>query len=99
MNPILYYGGTMALYGLEIFLSIIVKDIGQVFGFIGAIAGTSLSFFIPSLLFTLGYYKFTNEETKEKYKCLNIASMINFVAGLGFFAFFLFADIKGLEGG
>ena len=28
MNPVLYYGGTMALYGLEIFLSIIVKDIG-----------------------------------------------------------------------
>lgn len=60
MNPIFYYSITLSLYGLEIFLSIIINDIGKVFGFIGAIATTSMTFFIPSLLFTMGYYKYAS---------------------------------------
>merc|ERR1711935_754977 len=97
MNPAIYYSMTMVLYVLEIFLSIIIKDISQVFGFIGAIAGTSLSFFIPSILFSVGYSKFASERKKRKYRWLNIAAWLNFIAGLGFFAFFLYADIIGLR--
>jgi hypothetical protein len=57
MNPIIYYSVTIALYILEIYLSIIISDISDIFGFIGTIAGTSLSFFMPSIMFNIAYKK------------------------------------------
>ena len=55
MNPIIYYVVTLVLYAVEVYLAIVVTNIGDVFGFIGTIAGTSLSFFIPSVLFCKSY--------------------------------------------
>ena len=51
----LYYPTSILLYALEIYLSIQIDSISTVFGFIGTIAGTSLSFFIPSVLFYKAY--------------------------------------------
>ena len=58
MNPLIYVAVTLALYGVEIYLAIVVQDIGNVFGFIGTIAGTSLSFFIPSVVYCRAFKKY-----------------------------------------
>lgn len=58
MNPLIYVAVTLALYGVEIYLAIVVQDIGNVFGFIGTIAGTSLSFFIPSVVYCRAFNKY-----------------------------------------
>jgi hypothetical protein len=42
MNPVLYYLLTALLFGLEMYLGIVVKDITTIFGYIGTIAGTGL---------------------------------------------------------
>lgn len=97
MNPVIYYSGTLVLYVIEVWLSIIIKSIAQVFGFIGAFAGTSLSFFIPSILFTIGYRRFATNIQLEEMKKLNRVSIINFIIGIFFFGFFLYACIIGLE--
>ena len=94
MNPLLYYLGALLLYAIEVWLSIEIKSIAQIFGFIGAFAGTSLSFFIPSILFSVGYRKFTKEDTLSN---LNKISILNFALGIFFFVFFLYACIVGLE--
>lgn len=96
MNPVFYYSITIALYAFEIFLSIIISDISKVFGFIGAIATTSMTFFIPSLLFSMSYYKFASFEDKKKYRTLNKISIVNFIAGIGFTVFFFYADILSI---
>lgn len=55
MNPYIYYSVTILLFAIEIYLSIVIKDISKVFGFIGTFAGTSLSFFMPSIIFNIAY--------------------------------------------
>ena len=74
MNPWIYYLATFALYGLEIYLSIVIDDIGEIFGFIGTIAGTSLSFFIPSVLFCRAFSMFASSRFKTYHKSLYMVS-------------------------
>jgi len=62
MSPWIYYSVTLSLYILEILAAIAISDIGNIFGFIGTIAGTSLSFFIPSILYLEGVKAFTTTE-------------------------------------
>ena len=94
MNPILYVGITLALYGVEIWLSIVVQDIGNVFGFIGTIAGTSLSFFIPSVVYCRAFNKFA---AKGQDKCLYNVAILNFIVGLGFFGLLLYSNVLSLQ--
>lgn len=62
MNPIIYYSVSILLYALEVFLSIVIKDISNVFNFIATIAGTSLSFFLPSAFYMVAIKKFGTDE-------------------------------------
>jgi hypothetical protein len=55
MNLSIYAGASLGIYILEVVLAITIKDIGTVFGFIGTFASTSISYFIPSILFCKGY--------------------------------------------
>jgi amino acid permease len=93
MNPAFYIGLTLALYAVEIYLAIVVQDIGDIFGFIGTIGGTSLSFFIPSVLYFRACDKFGKNESKTLY---NFA-IINFLMGIIFFGLLLFSNILSLK--
>ena len=93
MNPVLYYGITIGLYGVEIWLAIVIKDIGNVFGFIGTIAGTSLSFFIPSVIYCRAFNKFCLHEDRTLY----YIAIVNFMVGIIFFGVFLYSNILSLE--
>lgn len=97
MNPCIYYSATLILYAAEIYMAIAVSDIGDVFGFIGTIAGTSLSFFIPSIMFCFAFTKFANASYKQRFGNLNLISITNGVIGIAFFALFLYANILSLE--
>lgn len=65
MNPIIYNSVTVLLYVAEIIMAIVISDISKVFGFIGTIAGTSLSFFIPSVLFCMSVKMFLPSDQKD----------------------------------
>ena len=96
MNPLIYYFATFVLYSMEIWLAIVVNDIGNIFGFIGTIAGTSLSFFIPSVLFCKAFNMFASKRFKQKNRQLFVLSIANFVVGIGFFGLFLYSNILSL---
>ena len=98
MNPVIYYLATFVLYAMEIWLSIVVDDIGNIFGFIGTIAGTSLSFFIPSVLFCKAFNMFASKRYKQQNRRLFVFSIVNFVLGIGFFGLFLYSNILSLQG-
>jgi F0F1-type ATP synthase assembly protein I len=98
MNPAIYVVTTIGLYAVEIYLAIVVNDIGNVFGFIGTIAGTSLSFFIPSVLFCQGIKLFASERFKKRNSGLYTVSIVNFVIGIFFFGLFLYSNILSLQG-
>ena len=93
MNSGLYYIFTFLLYALEVYLSIVVDDISKVFGYIGTVAGTSLSFFIPSVLFCMGFSMFGSAKYRQAHKGWYVVSILNFILGLGFFGVFLYADL------
>ena len=94
----IYVSTTILLYALEVYLSIVIDNIGNVFGFIGTIAGTSLSFFIPYVLFCRGYSMFASDSFMKENACLYRASVVNFIVGIGFFGLFLYANILSLQG-
>ena len=96
MSPFLYYLTSIILYGLEVFLAILINDIGNVFGFIGTIAGTSLSFFIPSALFMLALKQFGDLDTKRENNTLWWVSLVNAIVGVGLFVVFLYSNILSL---
>ena len=93
MNPLLYIAISLALYGVEIWLAIVVQDIGNVFGFIGTIAGTSLSFFIPSVIYCKAFNKYAKNESRTLY---NI-SILNFLVGIAFFGLLLYSNVLSLQ--
>jgi hypothetical protein len=96
MNPIAYYTITTALFIAEVICAIKIKDISTVFGFIGTIAGTSLSFFLPSALFIRAVIKYGDSDAKRDNKGLWIMSWVNLVIGTGLFGLFLYANILSL---
>lgn len=93
MNACLYYGLTFLLFALEVWLAIVVNDISSVFGYIGTIAGTSLQFFIPSAMFCRAFSVFTSPQFQFQHKTTYWVSVANFLLGVFFFGFYLYADI------
>ena len=91
MNPIAYYSITTALFVAEVICAIKIKDISTVFGFIGTIAGTSLSFFLPSALFIRAVIKYGDSDAKRDNNVLWIMSWVNLVIGTALFGLFLYA--------
>ena len=96
MNPKIYLGATLFLYVVEIYLSILIDDLGNIFGFIGTIAGTSLPYFIPSVLFYKAYHLYGSDIYKEKNKWYLTIAKVNFVVGILLFFIFLYSNIISL---
>ena len=65
MNSFTYYSVTFALFIVEVIMAILIKDISVVFSFIGTIAGTSLSFFIPSAFFMRAMTLYADDDMRE----------------------------------
>jgi hypothetical protein len=93
MSPVIYNSLTLVLYGAEVWIAIVVASIGNVFGFIGAIGGSSLSFFIPSVIYCRAYSLHAKNESKTLYWC----SVVNFYFGIVFFGFLVYANILALQ--
>ncbi len=66
MNNFYYYIATLALFGIEAFLAIVVNDIGTIFNFLSAITVTFLGFWFPAFFFIYGEKKFPNEKLSKK---------------------------------
>ena len=96
MNGYIYYPTTLILFILEVYLSIQVDSIAIVFGFIGTIAGTSLSFFIPSVLYFKAYNRYATVNEMKEYRYMYLGSILNFVIGIGFFLLFLYSDVLSI---
>ena len=96
MNPTIYYSLTVLLYIVEVALSILLDDIGQIFGFIGTFAGCGLQFFLPSLFVIVGLKTFATAEYREKNSIWNKSAYINFGVGVIIFFVFLANNILGI---
>lgn len=94
MNPLIYFAATQFLFFWEVVLAIVVDDITAVFGIIATIAGTSLNFFIPSILFCLAY---SQEENLERNKLLYNLSIANFLFGILAFCLYFYSNIVELN--
>ena len=93
MNKWISHPTTLFLFVLEVYISIQVDSIAVVFGFIGTIAGTSLSFFIPSVVYIKAYNRYASTYEKEKYRFVYLGSIINFIIGIGCFLLFLYSNV------
>ena len=51
MKKSYYYGGTIFVYALEVLLAIFINDVGVVFQFGAALAGSSVQFIWPGYFF------------------------------------------------
>lgn len=96
MDKRIYVGVTLLLYALEVSLSIIVNDLGDIFGFVGTLSATSLCYFLPSILFCRAFKIFASDFFKIDHKGWYITSVINFLIGLVMFSLFLYSNILSL---
>lgn len=99
MNFGIYAGVAVAIYVTEAYLAILIDDIGPVIGFVGAIAGVSISYFIPSLLFNVGFSKFATTDFKVRFSGWKTISNINFLLGIFFFVLFMYSNIMSVASG
>ena len=96
MNYGIYAGTAAVIYCAEAYLAIVVSNIGDVFGFVGTFAGTSISYFIPTILFCVGFKKFATADYKYKFANWYKISILNGVIGVFFFCLFLYANILSI---
>ena len=57
MNPIIFYGVSIVLYALIVFLSWILTDVTLVFGIVGALTDTIIIFMAPPIFFLMSLKK------------------------------------------
>lgn len=81
----LYLFATLSLYGGQVFLSIIVNDIGLIFEFISAISISALAFIFPGAFFLVAERKYATSLQKATGKRMRIRAW--FFVVLGIFAF------------
>lgn len=98
MNYGIYAVTAAVIYIAEAYLAIVVTNIGDVFGFVGTFAGTSISYFIPSVLFCVGFSKFATADYKYKFGVWYKVAVLNGIVGVFFFSLFLYANILSLQG-
>lgn len=97
MDQRIYIGATIVMYIIEITMSIIVTDLGAVYGFVGTLSATSLCYFIPSILFIKAYNEYATEHFKRDHKYWYIVSIINLIFGFFLTAVFLYSNILSLQ--
>ena len=98
MSNGIYYPVVIVLYSVEVFLSIAITDIGPVFAWISLIAGTALSYYLPSMFVITGYNLFATHEYKDENRFWINVAKCNFVVGILSFLLSLSAVILGLPG-
>ena len=98
MNYGIYAVTAAVIYCAEAYLAIVVSNIGDVFGFVGTFAGTSISYFIPTILFCVGFNKFATVDYKHRFGHWYKIAILNGLVGVFFFCLFLYANILSLQG-
>lgn len=58
MNKLLFYGGTLLIYGGEVLAASLIKDLGVVFTIGAAVAGSSCQFIFPGYFYLHAELKF-----------------------------------------
>ena len=96
MNKAYYYGGTLGLYGLGIIGGILISDIGTLFGFVGAIVSSTLTFLLPGGFFLIAQKKFTPYDRSKKARWLRYSSWMMVVLGVLNFAFLFIGNVLGI---
>ena len=66
MKPAFYYGGTLTLFILCGLVASLVKDVGIVFEFVGAISSTSITFVIPAYYYMACESRFMSSQAGSK---------------------------------
>ena len=98
MSNGIYYPVVIVLYSVEVFLSITIDNIGPVFAWISLIAGTALSYYLPSMFVITGYNLFASHEYRDENRFWINVAKCNFVVGILSFLLSLAAVILGLPG-
>lgn len=87
MNYVIYLATTLALYGGQIILSIIVNDIGLIFEFISAISISALAFIFPGMFYLIAEHKYATMFQKSQGKSMRIRSWFFIIFGILCFFF------------
>lgn len=61
MNNYIYVGVTVLLLAGQLYLAIVLNDLGDIFGFVGTFSATSLCYFNPSILFITAYNRYATK--------------------------------------
>lgn len=85
MNKVYYYGGTMIVYAIEIVLAILVNDVGVIFQFGAALAGSSVQFIWPGYFFLHSERKFGTVHDWDKRKGMRFMAWCYVLTGIGLF--------------
>jgi len=96
MNYGIYAVTAAIIYCAEAYIAIVVTNIGDVFGFVGTFAGTSISYFIPTILFCHGFNKFATVDYKHRFGHWYKIAILNGLIGIFFFGLFLYANILSI---
>lgn len=93
MSNWIYYSVTVALFALQLYLAIVLTDLGDIFGFVGTFSATSLCYFNPSLLFIIAVKDYATRYYKDDHRGWIVTAYVNLALGLVCFGLFLYSNI------
>lgn len=96
MKPLYYYGGTLVLYGIGVVGSIFIPDIGMLFGFVGAIVSSTLTFILPGGFYLMAEKKFADPDTASQRVMSRYFCWAMVIAGVLNFLFLFIGNILGI---
>jgi hypothetical protein len=99
MKPLYYYGGTLGLYGVGVVGSMFIPDIGMLFGFVGAIVSSTLTFILPGGFYLIAERKFGDPETSDERIWLRRSCWVMLVLGFANFIFLFIGNILSIVNG
>lgn len=99
MNYCLYLLSTLGLYGGQVFLSIIVNDIGLIFEFISAISISALAFIFPGAFYLIAERKYATSLQRQQGKCMRYRAVFFVILGIFAFLFQITANIMEITKG
>ena len=93
MNNLYYYLSTLALFGLEVFLAIVLNDIGTIFNFLSAVTTTFLGFLFPAFFFIYGEKKFPNKKLQNENGIHRMMAYLHILLGIFIFVLSITSNI------
>jgi hypothetical protein len=93
MNNLYYYLSTLVLFGLEVFLAIVLTDIGNIFNFLSAVTTTFLGFLFPAFFFIYGEKKFPNKKLQNENGIHRFMAYIHIFLGIMIFIISITSNI------